>query len=753
MVTIGGRQFSSEILSRITQAARDQPALSRRGLSRQVCTWLEWRNAAGKLQEMSCRKALLELERKGLVQLPAVTRRFAFHGPRTAIAPPPIASFTGEIEGLGVIEIVLVRSPALSAVWRGMMDAHHYLGSGPLCGAQLRYLVRSERAGWIGGASYSASARRVACRDAWIGWTEEALAANRTLVVNNSRFLIAPSVRVPNLASHVLSRLERQVANDWDQVYAYRPVLLETYVDQGRFPGTCYRAAGWSLLGTTAARGRQGAGTSVKRMFVKPLVADWQPTLCRTRDGTVVIRDRLDRRPPRNWIEAELGDADLGDARLTARLLEMTGRFYDKPTANIPQACGSAAEAKAAYRFLDNESVHWEAILKPHFQATEERVREERIVLVPQDTTTLNYSMHTSTAGLGRIGHSSDSVVGLMLHDTIALSVGGTPLGLLDARIWARPEKGTRHERYERPIAEKESDKWLQSYRAVSAAQDRCRKTRLVVMADREGDIHDLFVERGKHAHAADLLIRADRGRNRRVTDGDEPQELLWKSVGDAAVVGTRELLVPPGENRMARLAMLEVRSRSVTLVPPRRKTDLPPVEIHAVLARETDPPEGVEPIEWMLLSTVPVDSKADAFERLDWYSRRWAIEVYHRILKSGCRVEQRQLATAVRLSNCLAIDMVVAWRIHHLTMLGQETPDVACTVYFTDSEWKALTTFVSRKKDPPPTPPSLNEAVRLLGKLGGHLGRKGDGEPGSEVLWRGMARLTDIEYAYSIYH
>ena len=753
MVTIGGRTFTSDVLERITRTVDDEPAISRRQLSLRVCEWLDWRNAAGRLQEMSCRKAMLQLERKGLIRLPVVTKRYAFQGPRKPTTPPPIGAFDGRIADLGLLEIVPVTSQQLSALWRGMMDAHHYLGSGPLCGAQLRYLVRSERAGWIGGASYSASARRVACRDAWIGWTEEALRANRNLVVNNSRFLIAPSVKVPNLASHVLTRLQRRLADDWERAYAYRPVVMETYVEQDRFPGTCYLAAGWSLLGTTAARGRQGTGTSTKRVFVQPLVAGWQQALCRTPDGTVVIRDRLDRRPPRNWIEAELGAANLGDARLTARLLEMTGRFYDQPTANIPQACGSAAEAKAAYRFLDNEAVQWNEILKPHFQATEERLRDEPLVLVPQDTTALNYSTHPATAGLGRIGHASESVVGLMLHDTIALSARGLPLGLLDARIWARPEKTTRHERYERPIEEKESSRWLESYRAVCAVQDRCRKTRIVVMADRESDIHDLFVEREKHRHAANLLIRSDRGRNRRVADDEAAPELLWNSVAEAAVVGTRELLVPPADNRVARLTMLEVRSRPVTIVPPRRKTDLPPVQVHAVLAREIEPPEKAEPIEWLLLSTVPVDSKADAFERLDWYARRWAIEVYHRILKSGCRVERRQLATASRLSNCLAIDLVVAWRIHHLTMLGQDTPDVPCTVYFTDSEWKALTTFVTRKKEPPPLPPSLNEAVRLLGKLGGHLGRKGDGEPGSEVLWRGMARLTDIEYAYSIYH
>ena len=557
MVTIGGRTFTSDVLERITRTVDDEPAISRRQLSLRVCEWLDWRNAAGRLQEMSCRKAMLQLERKGLIRLPVVTKRYAFQGPRKPTTPPPIGAFDGRIADLGLLEIVPVTSQQLSALWRGMMDAHHYLGSGPLCGAQLRYLVRSERAGWIGGASYSASARRVACRDAWIGWTEEALRANRNLVVNNSRFLIAPSVKVPNLASHVLTRLQRRLADDWERAYAYRPVVMETYVEQDRFPGTCYLAAGWSLLGTTAARGRQGTGTSTKRVFVQPLVAGWQQALCRTPDGTVVIRDRLDRRPPRNWIEAELGAANLGDARLTARLLEMTGRFYDQPTANIPQACGSAAEAKAAYRFLDNEAVQWNEILKPHFQATEERLRDEPLVLVPQDTTALNYSTHPATAGLGRIGHASESVVGLMLHDTIALSARGLPLGLLDARIWARPEKTTRHERYERPIEEKESSRWLESYRAVCAVQDRCRKTRIVVMADRESDIHDLFVEREKHRHAANLLIRFE-GRPDRVaapvhrTGGQQGRclraaRLVCAKVGDRGLPPDPQKRLPRG--------------------------------------------------------------------------------------------------------------------------------------------------------------------------------------------------------------
>ena len=190
-----------------------------------------------------------------------------------------------------------------------------------------------------------------------------------------------------------------------------------------------------------------------------------------------------------------------------------------------------------------------------------------------------------------------------------------------------------------------------------------------------------------------------------------------------------------------------------MTLKPPERSAHLAPVSVWAVLAQEMNPPPQVEALEWMLLTSVAVKHKEDAFERLNWYARRWGIEVYHRILKSGCRVEARQLEQAHRLLNCLAIDLIVAWRIYHLTALGEQTPEVPCTIYFTDSEWKALCTFVNRTKIPPALPPSLNEAVRLLGQLGGHLGRNGDGHPGTEVLWRGMARLADIGLAYDLYH
>jgi hypothetical protein len=753
MVSVGGRTFSQELLDRISAQVRAQPDISRRQLSLRVCEWMGWRNAAGRPQEMSCRKSLLALHRRGLIELPALKQRYGFQQARGPTVCPPLMPVSCTLAELGEVVLLAVNSNEHSRVWRGLLDAHHYLKSGPLCGAQLRYLVRSPRYGWLGGLSYSACAWQVECRDQWIGWTQGARERNHPLVVNNSRFLIAPSVRVKCLASWVLARAQARLADDWEAAYGYRPLLLETYVERGRFAGTCYRAANWQHVGHTRGRGRQGEGASIKDVYVLPLSGDWQGRLCREADGQVRLRAPRPGRAPRDWIEAELGGANMGDARLTARLLEMTGMFYAKPTANIPQACATARATKAAYRFLDNEKVGWQAILAPHYAATEQRVREQPLVLVAQDTTTLNYSTHPHTQGLGPIGTQSEKVRGLMVHDTLAFTPKGVPLGLLDLQCWAREGIGSRNERHSKPIADKESCKWLDSYAAVSAVQQRARNTQMVLMADREADIHEVFAAQANTPRGAQLLIRAERSRNRQVVLEDDTHAALWRTLEQHDLLGTREILIPPSDKRPARQAVLQVRSAKVILKPPKRSPHLAPVSVWAVLAQERDPPPQVEALEWMLLTTVAVKRTEDAFERLDWYARRWGIEVYHRILKSGCRVEARQLEQAHRLLNCLAIDLIVAWRIYHLTALGEQTPEVPCTIYFTDSEWKALCTFVNRTKTPPALPPSLNEAVRLLGQLGGHLGRTSDGHPGSEVLWRGMARLADIESAYDLYH
>jgi hypothetical protein len=629
--------------------------------------------------------------------------------------------------------------------WNALMQRYHYLGAGPLCGAQIRYAIRSHRGEWLGGLAFSAAAWRVRVRDEWIGWSEAARQQHLPEVVANSRFLILPWLRVPHLASHVLGQALRRLARDWQERYGYRPGLVESFVDPQRFAGTCYRAANWQLLGLTAGRGRQDSehagGQTAKQVWVYPLQAR-----ARQRLGGPAPAPPP---PPADWAEEEFGGARLGDERLRERLLILAHDLGARPQANLPQACQTRARTKAAYRFLEHAETSMDALLAPHYAATRKRVAAESRVFAVQDTTYLNYTTHPATDDLGPIGSAKDAAVGLVLHCTMAFNAEGTPLGLLDVQCWAREEAefGKRHRRKDLPIEEKESNKWLKSFRQVAEVQRSTPGTRLVSMGDREADIYELFREALQEEKGPGVLVRAERDRLR--TEG---QEHLWPWVAQQARAGVQEVRVPRRGAQPPRVARLEVRFAPVRLRPPHGKEELGELTLWAVLAQEVEEPRGVPPLCWMLLSTGPVDSFAAACEKLQWYTLRWGIEVYHRTLKSGCKIEQRQLGSAERIEACLAIDLVVAWRIYQLAKLGRETPDVPCTVYFEEAEWKALLVYITKNPVPPAQPPSLREAMRMAAGLGGFLGRKSDGNPGTQTLWLGLQRLDDITAMYKVF-
>jgi len=392
------------------------------------------------------------------------------------------------------------------------------------------------------------------------------------------------------------------------------------------------------------------------------------------------------------------------------------------------------------------------SLLKGHVEATAQRVRTHKVVLAVQDTTTLNYTAHPSTEDLGPINTKKDNGVGLIVHDTMSFSLEGTPLGLLDVQCWARDpeEAGKAAKRKQLPIEQKESFKWLQSYQAVAEVQRLCPETMLISVGDREADIHELFLQAEQTPGGPKLLVRSERSRNRKVEEDD--QAFLWEKLPTEPVAGHLEIQIPRSGSRAARHAKLEVRTAAVTLKPPNGKK-LEPVSAWAVYAREVEPgPEVKSPLEWMLLTTVETSNFEQAVERLRWYTLRWGIEVYHRVIKSGCRIEDRQLCNADRIETCLAIDLVVAWRIFWLVKQGRETPNVPCDIFFKEDEWKTLCAVV-RQEPPPDTPPMLRDAVRMTAKLGGFLGRKGDGEPGTITLWRGLQRLDNMVIGYQAAH
>jgi hypothetical protein len=436
------------------------------------------------------------------------------------------------------------------------------------------------------------------------------------------------------------------------------------------------------------------------------------------------------------WAAQELATAHFGDARLAKRLVHIVADKLANPTASIPQASGSWAATKATYRFLDSKHVPADSIRTAHADATRSRIHHHDTVLVLQDTTELLYTSHPHTTGLGELDHAGSK--GLKVHSALAATLDGIPLGLVYQSVWARKAAPKVRKARKRPQAERESQRWLTTL--TEAPQAIKAPTRLIVVADREADIYPLFIE--PREERTDLLVRATYNRG---LVGDRKLEDVVKSV---AWQGSRTVSIPGNGTRAARTATVQIGWTTVQLLPPQdypRPASAPRPTLQLVVVEENEPPAGVKPLRWLLWTTLPVTNWDEAMLVVDAYRRRWLIERYHYVLKSGCGIEQLQLETAERLERALAVCCIVAWRLLWLTYQARETPDVACSDVFARHEWEALVCTVQGTPVPPAEPPTLREAVRMIAQLGGFLARKGDGEPGVKTLWRGLTRLEDI--------
>ena len=747
-MVVCGKDFTGEMISRIQAKVNAEPDLSRRQLSRQICEWMDWRKADGGWKEGSCRTALARMNRKRVLILPEC-RRICTRQPRQAKQEPQevqIAEVAGPLKELGEVTVCPVgsRHRPDSKIARVLLQRYHPLGAGALRGAQMRYLVRSSQFGYLGVLTFSSGVWALAKRDKHIGWSEEARRRNLQYVVCNDRFLILPTVKVKNLASQVLAITLGRLAEDWEQRYKIRPVLAETFVDQSRYKGSCYKAANWTPVGQTAGR-RDGIG---KEIFLFPLSPGWRELLC-AQPPPPRLGETQAVESPASWAHAEFGRVRFYDPRLKERLYKIAEDFHGCPQGLIPEACGSKARAMGAYRFFENPKVSMNVLLASHTEAAIDRIRQHKIVLAPQDTTTLNYSTHPMTAGLGPTGTKRDQSIGLLLHDTMAFSEQGTPLGVLDAQCWARDpnDKGKRVRRKHLPIEQKESQKWLRSFRKVAEVQKACPNTKLISIGDRESDVYELFWEATRDPDGPGLLVRMNRAARRKVGS-----IALWDFMSGRPLDGILPLPIPRSGSRKARDTFLDVRFAEVQLQPPKRLNRCGPIRAWAIYVREQSNHDmDGDPLEWMLLTTVEVTGFDQAIQRIAWYARRWGIEVFHRTLKSGCRIKDRQLGTAHGLQACLGVDMVVAWRVFHLMMLSREMPNLPCTVFFRNEEWLALCCYTTKSPIPPGHPPSICEAARMVGAMGGHLGRNLDGPPGAQTLWRGLQRLDPAAEVYRV--
>jgi hypothetical protein len=366
-----------------------------------------------------------------------------------------------------------------------------------------------------------------------------------------------------------------------------------------------------------------------------------------------------------------------------------------------------------------------------------------------QDTTQVDLSHHPHTAGVGYVQDLKHT--GFLLHSTLMVTPQREPLGLIQQQVWVRDPVNfkKRAKRHVLATAEKESQKWLTSLQAVAASQKELPETQLVSVGDSEADVYALFAEGERLGQA--FLVRGCRDR---LILNAEVQH-IWQHVTAQPVSASLEVEIPRQDQRPMRKATLSIRLAQVELKVPKRekaRQDYAHLTAWAILAKEEHPPEAVETIEWRLLTNVPTLNGAQAGTRVDWYSCRWAVEMFQRVLKSGCRLEERQFDDRENFQRYLAVDSIVAWHVLYLVLYGREHPDLPCDVVLAVHEWQALYCFVHKTQQPPEQTPTLDEAIQWIARLGGFTASRKHA-PGTTVMWRGLSRLADISQAWSVFH
>jgi hypothetical protein len=711
--TIQQRLASAAAVALVQEWLRANRGKSRQALARHVCAALELRDARGRLRTGGTLKALRVLEARGYWRLPKAKNAQGKLGrwkPRRlgwAVAVPrQVPARAEQVKGLKLVE-VRPEEEEWVRTWNELMETEHPLHDARMVGRQLRYLIGSEH-GWLGAVGFGSCALRLADRDAWIGWAEPVRRQFQDRVIDMRRFLIRPSVRCENLASRALSLVTERVGADFERRYGFAPWLLESFVNTEAYEGTCYQAANWLCVGESIGRGRNGPRQRTvpcKDVYVYELNRGWRQAM-----GIVPKSEQI---PPlsveaslRNpqWVEAEFGAAELGHRDATQRLVRIAQAKAQNPSAPYTEClAGDRHELKAYYRFINkkHERMTPAGILSGHRQETIRRIKGYRRVLAVRDTTDLDFSQRLHCNGLGDIGKNQTGAVsqGLKMHSLLPLTESGLPLGVLGTKIYAshfdRQDKAP-----DRPIEEKESYRWLRDIDELIEVSEWVPDTELIAVGDRESDLFELFDYRRRKARSIHLLVRARYDRCLQ----DEPLKLFAHLEG-LPVMAEATITVPrqrekkgkpsqPGRIGLpARQAKVQLRWDRVRISAPKttQTRHMLPVDLWALALTEVDPPEGAKPLRWVLLTTVPIESRKQALRCLRWYTRRWRIEEWHRVLKSGCRIEAHQHQSAAKLACAIAIDTVMAWRVMLLTLLGRQAPDLRSDLIFEPWECRLL--------------------------------------------------------------
>jgi hypothetical protein len=436
-----------------------------------------------------------------------------------------------------------------------------------------------------------------------------------------------------------------------------------------------------------------------------------------------------------SWAREHFGRVELGDRRRTRRAVLVAAQMARQPGASIPQQAGRWSQTKASYRLFDENQVTFEALSAAHWNMTREAAGAVPRVLMIQDTSCLDFTGHPATEGLGPIGDHRGR--GLMMHSTLAVQPEGSGevLGLAYQSLFCRqptPRKETRTQRKHRV---RESEVWRTSVREVGSP---AAGTQWIHVCDRYAD--DFETYDACRQMGVDFVIRASQDRRAALGhDAGEADDHVLCLARSLASAGEKTLRLRRRPTRQPRAALLQVSFAPVTLFPPwLARKGAEPLRAWVVRVWEPQTPQGEEPIEWVLLTTVPVTQVEEALTIASWYSLRWLIEEYYKCLKTGCAVEKRQLEEVERLRACIGVLAVVAVRLLQLKQLARVEPQRPASSCVSMEHVRVAAAYWKR----PVEGWTVREFWRAVAQLGGFLARKSDGEPGWQTLWRGWQAL-----------
>lgn len=455
------------------------------------------------------------------------------------------------------------------------------------------------------------------------------------------------------------------------------------------------------------------------------------------------------------WVEEEMAGLCSGDKRLDKRTKNILGAVADKPSMAFTQQFQSAAELKACYRLFDSDLISEKVIFEPHFAKTMDRIKLCDVVVIASDSSSLNYTTRPSNPDSGYI--SSNNAQGFLIHNSLATTLDRQPLGVVGAKFWARnkkkPEKKI-HRDY-LPIEEKESYKWVESYAIANEIAKQCPNTEIINVADREADIIELWesaIKAQESENYAHLVVRCNHNRAVVPTEANNCKKLFDYGKKAPVIDHCEFELRDRTTHKVIRKVKQEIRASLVCVRPAYRPgVKRREVFLNLVFMQEVDPPEGVKPVTWYLLTTLPIETNEDVQKIIQAYLARWDIEVLFRTFKSGCKVEERSLRTSDRLYPMFALFLIVAWRINSLSIISRANSELPCTVIFSEAEWKAAYAAVNKTVEPRTSIPTIREMLIMVARLGGYLNRKNDPEPGAKVIWRGLEYLRAFLDAWEI--